>query len=88
MNFVGKPLNGEVPMRTFERGVEEETWSCGTGAVASAIATYIRDGESTSVGMNVPGGKLTVSFDVKETGGFENIWLNGPAKYVFEGIMG
>jgi diaminopimelate epimerase len=88
VNFVGKPLNGEVPMRTFERGVEEETWSCGTGAVASAIATYIRDGESTSVGMNVPGGKLTVSFDVKETGGFENIWLNGPAKYVFEGIMG
>lgn len=88
VNFVGKPLHGEVTMRTFERGVEDETWSCGTGAVASAIATYIRDGESTSVEMKVPGGKLTVTFDVKETGGFENIWLKGPAKYVFEGIMG
>ncbi|WP_291862584.1 diaminopimelate epimerase [Marinilabilia sp.] len=88
VNFVGKPLNGEVTMRTFERGVEEETWSCGTGAVASAIATYIRDGKGTCFNMSVPGGKLTVSFDVKETGRFENIWLKGPAKYVFEGIMG
>lgn len=87
VNFVGKPIDGEIQMRTFERGVEDETWSCGTGAVASAIASAIRIGKGTSFGMKVPGGKLTVSFDVAETGGFENVWLNGPAKYVFEGFI-
>lgn len=85
VNFVGKPVGREVSMRTFERGVEDETWSCGTGAVASAIATYIRSGEGNSYHMKVPGGKLTVSFDVVKSGGFENVWLKGPAKYVFAG---
>ncbi|WP_010664718.1 diaminopimelate epimerase [Marinilabilia salmonicolor] len=87
VNFVGKPVGGEVSMRTFERGVEDETWSCGTGAVASAIATYIRSGEGNCYDMKVPGGKLTVSFDVVNTGGFENVWLKGPARHVFEGSI-
>ncbi len=86
VNFVGIPKNGIVEMRTFERGVEDETWSCGTGAVASALATYIRSGKGTCYDMKVPGGKLTVSFDVIASGGFENVWLKGPAKFVFEGI--
>ncbi len=85
VNFVGNPDGKEVAMRTFERGVEDETWSCGTGAVASAIATYIRSGAGKCFDMKVPGGKLTVNFDVVESGGFENVWLKGPAKYVFSG---
>jgi diaminopimelate epimerase len=87
VNFVGKPENGEVRMRTFERGVEDETWSCGTGAVASAIASSVKEGNSNSFVMKVHGGKLTVSFDAIETGGFENVWLKGPAKYVFDGFI-
>jgi diaminopimelate epimerase len=87
VNFVGKPVDGEIKMRTFERGVEDETWSCGTGAVASAIASFIKEGKGKSFVMKVLGGKLTVSFDVIETGGFDNVWLKGPAKYVFEGFI-
>ncbi|HKK63439.1 MAG TPA: hypothetical protein VJ951_12815, partial [Bacteroidales bacterium] len=81
------PLDGHIQMRTFERGVEDETWSCGTGAVASAIASAIRMGKGNSFMMKVPGGKLTVTFDALETGGFENVWLNGPAIFVFEGFI-
>ncbi|MFW6326883.1 MAG: diaminopimelate epimerase [Bacteroidota bacterium] len=87
VNFVGKPVNGEIKMRTFERGVENETWSCGTGAVASAIASFIIERKSKSFVMKVPGGKLTVSFDSTEAGGFKNVWLKGPVKYVFNGLI-
>ncbi|MGQ1890474.1 diaminopimelate epimerase [Thermophagus sp. OGC60D27] len=86
VNFVGRPQNGEVVMRTYERGVEDETWSCGTGAVASAIATHVNsNGTSDSFVMKVPGGELKVSFVCREDGVFENIWLKGPAQFVFEG---
>lgn len=88
VNFVGPVKNGEVDMRTFERGVEDETWSCGTGAVASAIATHIHNKSGTNFVMKVPGGHLNVSFVVpKESNRFENIWLKGPAEFVFEGRL-
>jgi diaminopimelate epimerase len=88
VNFVGPIEDGIVVMRTFERGVEDETWSCGTGAVASAIASSVRVGEGNKFVMKVPGGKLFVSFEAAEKEKrFENIWLKGPAKFVFEGIL-
>jgi diaminopimelate epimerase len=87
VNFVGPVRNGEVDMRTFERGVEDETWSCGTGAVASAIATHIKNKEGTGFVMKVPGGHLNVSFIPKDNNRFENIWLKGPAEFVFEGRL-
>jgi diaminopimelate epimerase len=87
VNFVGPVKDGKVIMRTFERGVEDETWSCGTGAVASAIATFVNSGEGNSFVMSVPGGELTVSFNAVDEETFDNIWLKGPAKYVFEGTL-
>ena len=86
VNFVGPLNNGVVVMRTYERGVEDETWSCGTGAVASAIATHVNNNQvGNQFVMKVPGGQLEVSFVPREDGGFENIWLKGPAQFVFEG---
>lgn len=87
VNFV-QPGPGNPRMRTYERGVEAETWSCGTGTVAAAIAL---DLESSSTGpchflLETPGGSLEVRF-VRNNGIYTDIWLTGPAVYVFEGSV-
>ncbi|MNR57493.1 Diaminopimelate epimerase [compost metagenome] len=74
-------------MRTYERGVEDETLACGTGATAAAIAmNAIGQTNLTAINMNVEGGKLSVSFE-KEGNKYVNVFLNGPAKFVFEGTI-
>jgi diaminopimelate epimerase len=74
-----------IYVRTFERGVEDETLSCGTGVTASAIASVL-SGHFVSGPINVrtKGGNLRVEFDIK-AGQIKNIWLCGPATFVFEG---
>ncbi|GAB1858463.1 diaminopimelate epimerase [Flavobacteriaceae bacterium MHTCC 0001] len=85
INFVKKIDPVTFRLRTYERGVEDETLSCGTGATATAIAMhYIGETESKHITINVEGGKLEVSFDVND-GSYTNVWLKGLAKYVFEG---
>lgn len=70
-------------VRTYERGVEGETLSCGTGVTASCIATYLKTGRK-NLPVRTLGGAFNVSF--KETARhFEDIWLSGPAQKVFEG---
>lgn len=76
-------LKDRVKMRTYERGVEDETLSCGTGATAVALVAA-RSGMSSPVLLETKGGELSVSFDL-DGGIFKNIWLAGPAKKVFEG---
>jgi diaminopimelate epimerase len=77
-----------IKIRTYERGVEDETLSCGTGAVASAIAAYLeKDLNNKKISCRVPGGQLFVRFDRKDTGEFSNIYLEGPAVQVFEGTV-
>ena len=86
VNFVSF-ADGIVKMRTYERGVENETLSCGTGAVASAIASYLHMGlKETSISCHVPGGQLDISCNKSEKG-FTDIYLKGPAKMVFEGTI-
>ncbi len=85
VNFVHL-ANDILYMRTYERGVENETLSCGTGAVASAIAAYLEtDQKQTSFICKVPGGELKVKFDHKGSLLFSNILLEGPAQQVFNG---
>jgi len=74
---------GRIFVRTYERGVEDETLSCGTGVTASALATFLESGKK-DFRIHTTGGDFTVSF---ETDGkhFTNIWLHGPAKLVFVG---
>ena len=85
VNFVEKKNDSEIFVRTYERGVEDETLSCGTGVVASSLATaFFALMPVHEVAVETPGGKLKVKFD-KVSFGFENIFLIGAAEKVFEG---
>jgi diaminopimelate epimerase len=84
VNFVKKESD-HIQVRTYERGVEDETYSCGTGVVASAIASRINDTEGTTiVDIKTKGGELNVTFEKSEDI-YKNIWLTGPAIKVFGG---
>jgi diaminopimelate epimerase len=73
-------------VRTYERGVEDETFSCGTGVVASAIAYSIMNPGRNEVTVNTLGGTLKIAFNQKENI-FTDIWLTGPATLVYKGII-
>jgi diaminopimelate epimerase len=84
VNFVQK--DGDLLLvRTYERGVEDETLSCGTGVTASAIAASGTETGSFCTVVKTPGGDLTVSFSKPSPLEAENVILSGPAKFVFEG---
>lgn len=86
VNFV-EVKKSEISIRTYERGVEDETLSCGTGATASAIALAsagLADGKS-EIKIVVAGGQLNVKFKTPEENTFSDVWLEGPADYVFNG---
>ena len=85
VNFVEQVETG-IKVRTYERGVENETLSCGTGVTACAIAASLKNYHSP-VSVETRGGQLTVSFEKSDTDTFENIYLAGPAKKVFEGVV-
>jgi len=86
VNFVEHDINNDkITVRTFERGVENETYSCGTGVTASALVCYHNEIGFNEVEVKTLGGKLTVEFDRTEDDQYNNIWLCGPAEKVFEG---
>ncbi len=85
VNFVEVIPPAGLKIATFERGVEDETLSCGTGVTAAGIAAYFSNRiKEKRVSVSTRGGKLTVSFDTGNKG-FENIYLQGPANFVFKG---
>ena len=85
INFVEKNEDGSFALRTYERGVEDETLACGTGATAAAIAMH-KTKETTleKVKLQVLGGELEVSFKASDAG-YKDVFLKGPAKLVFKG---
>lgn len=87
VNFV--EIKGSVcNVRTYERGVEDETMACGTGATSVAIALYNQKIlKENLVQIKMPGGDLMVEFTKKPDGSYTDVWLLGPAKYVFKGLL-
>jgi diaminopimelate epimerase len=84
VNFVGIMKDG-IYVRTFERGVEEETLSCGTGVTASAIVSVLAGHFDTrTIPVKTRGGNLSVSFKVNGKQ-ISEIWLSGPATFVYSG---
>lgn len=83
VNFVEAVSDKELFVRTYERGVEDETYSCGTGVTAAAL-TFMDKNNQTSVAVKVLGGQLKV-YAQKNGEGFSDIWLEGPANQVFKG---
>jgi diaminopimelate epimerase len=87
VNFVTQTDENKFALRTYERGVENETLSCGTGATAVAIAMKsIGKTDSSVIKLRVEGGELEVSFNEKN-GFFTQVFLKGPAKFVFTGTI-
>lgn len=85
INFI-EEVDGQLFIRTYERGVEDETLSCGTGVIAAALA-HSRSGQPDhEIAIQARGGRLKVKFE-KHGESFQNIWLIGPAEKTFEGKL-
>ncbi len=90
VQVVGKGSEEEraaLRVRTFEKGVEAETWACGTGALASAVVARLLNAvHSTTIDVQMPGGTLGVGFNLRENT-VENLYLEGPAVVVYRGTL-
>jgi diaminopimelate epimerase len=100
VNFVSRIDKNTIKVTTYERGVEDETLSCGTGVTAAAIAAYLQqklaakqwldygnitDPQQTFI--QTKGGNLQVRFQMEANGSFTEVWLCGAAEQVFEGFL-
>ncbi|WP_166964448.1 diaminopimelate epimerase [Yeosuana marina] len=87
VNFVKKISDATFAVRTYERGVEDETLSCGTGVTAVALAmSYLGETNQNLVTLQTQGGNLRVSF-AKEGDSYNNVCLIGPATFVYKGVI-
>ncbi|PQB06384.1 diaminopimelate epimerase [Polaribacter filamentus] len=87
VNFVQQINESTFRVRTYEKGVEDETLACGTGVTAVAIAMHkTNKTNSNLISLPVEGGLLEVSF-IEEYGVYKNVFLKGPAEFVFKGSI-
>ncbi|MCK5708489.1 MAG: diaminopimelate epimerase [Candidatus Aureabacteria bacterium] len=87
-NFVEIVDKDTIKVRTYERGVEDETFSCGTGTCASAIMAHLIKGTSINIkSITAKNENLFVDFNVDDKGQIGTFFLSGPAEYVFEGTI-
>lgn len=88
VNFVQPLPDGSLKVRTYERGVEEETMACGTGAVAAALIAAVLGMAASPVAITTSGGdRLTILFDLHDGPAAENVFLKGPAHVVYTGEL-
>ena len=87
VNFVESTGEDSIFVRTYERGVENETLSCGTGVTAAALLSAHNENGFNTVRVNTLGGNLSVEFNKIDDQHFDDIWLCGPAELVFTGTI-
>lgn len=83
-------LGDKLFMRTYERGVEDETLSCGTGVTAAALSLAAElhwPAGAHRISVDTPGGTLRVHFTLEDDGSYRDIWLTGPARHVYSGTI-
>ncbi|HEV7349966.1 diaminopimelate epimerase [Telluribacter sp.] len=87
VNFVEVLDHNHLKVRTYERGVEDETYSCGTGVTACVLSAHLHHGWEGPVTIETVGGTLQVAFSQSAPDEFCDIYLIGPAVRVFEGTI-
>jgi diaminopimelate epimerase len=87
VNYLIEMSNSTIRVETYERGVEDETLSCGTGVTACGLVQIEKYADLSRVEVETKGGNLSVEATSNGQGGFNNIWLNGPVISVFNGII-
>ena len=85
VNFVESTGEDSIYVRTYERGVEDETLSCGTGVTAAALMSAHNERGFNRVEVKTRGGHLSVEFNKIDDSHFTDIWLCGSAAFVFKG---
>jgi len=85
VDFVEQAGEDEIIVRTYERGVEDETYSCGTGVTAAALICYHNENGFNEVQVKTLGGSISIEYERRDGDHYANIWLSGPAEKVFEG---
>jgi diaminopimelate epimerase len=87
VNFACIQDQGRLALRTYERGVEAETLACGTGSIAAALIAAAKNLVHSPVDVQTRSGEtLTISF-VQHGEGFQEVYLEGDAKVVYEGLL-
>ncbi|MFT5823581.1 MAG: diaminopimelate epimerase [Crocinitomix sp.] len=90
VNLIHEIADHHIAIETYERGVEDETLACGTGATACGLsyAAHQKNSASGIVKVDVKGGELKIHYNkTNQTDVFTNIWLEGPAEFVFKGVI-
>jgi len=85
VNFVEPLSRNSFKIRTYERGVEDETLACGTGTVASALIFALKGAAGNKIKAQTRGGEILTVYFVKSKGSFDNVWLEGRARVVYQG---
>lgn len=86
VNFVEYGTDA-LNIRTYERGVEDETFACGTGITAAALVVAGNRNQTYRIPVKARGGELEVRYTKKDDQHYEDIWLSGPTRFVFEGTL-
>lgn len=87
VNFIGR-VGEQYKVRTYERGVENETLACGTGATAAVLMIAHLEGKSSPIEIVTSGGdRLTILFDLQEGPNAEDVFLKGPAHIIYKGEL-
>ena len=85
VNFVEAKADNLIRVRTYERGVEDETLACGTGSTASALILALKNNLANLVKVSTQSGEILKIYFKKNKCSFDNVWLEGSAKIVYKG---